>query len=57
MKYQINSGYVVPDPADPHRFMLIGYNAASDSVIILRRAEMTESELPNPIKDDPCPTT
>ena len=43
-KYHIDSGYIVPDPSDPHRFMLIAYIAKTDSVIIFRRAEMTEGD-------------
>ena len=43
MKIQIDSGYITPDPADSHRSMAILYNAESDSVIILRRAETVEN--------------
>ncbi|MFH0766605.1 MAG: hypothetical protein V1920_00750 [Bacillota bacterium] len=31
----------MPDPSDNHRFMLIGYIAETDKILILRRAEQT----------------
>ncbi len=39
MKLQIDSGYLVPDPADPHRWMLIAYVEDHDMVYVFRRCE------------------
>ena len=44
MKMYIDSGYIVCDPADYHRYMLIAYNAEADKVFIFRRAEMRDSD-------------
>jgi len=44
MKLRIDSGYIMPDPSDMHRFMLVAYFAELDEVIVFRRAEMNEEK-------------
>ncbi len=48
MKIQIDSGYLVEDPADSHRYMLIAYNAAADRVYVFRRGEISDGPLDDP---------
>lgn len=46
IQIQIDHGYIVEDPADPHRYMIITYTAATDAVRTFRRCTMTDN--PNP---------
>lgn len=48
MKIKVNSGYIVEDPADSRRCMLIAYNAASDHVYVFRRGEIVFLDLDDP---------
>ena len=35
----VDSGYILPDPADDHRWMAVLYDQETDTVIVLRRCE------------------
>ena len=39
LQIRIDFGWMVVDPADPHRRLLITYNAEEDSVRVFRRCE------------------
>lgn len=44
MEIKIDSGYIVEDPADLRRVMLIVYNAEEDSVRVFRRIEVKRED-------------
>ncbi len=38
-KIHMSGGFIVPDPADSHRWMIVGWVEETDSIVVYRRAE------------------
>ncbi|KKL59120.1 hypothetical protein LCGC14_2218550 [marine sediment metagenome] len=51
LQIRIDSGWMVADPADPHRWLLITYTVSEDCVRVFRRCEELDKAATEPTEN------